>query len=95
MINVPVDRGAALRTAEKLLGQGKLEAAIAEYVRVVEEQPTDWNTANTLGDVYARAGQIDLAVEQFTRIADGLCLRGFLSKAGALYKKIIKLKPDD
>ena len=95
MITVPIDRAAALRNAEKLLRQGKLEAAIAEYARVVEDQPTDWNTANTLGDLYVRAGQISRAVEQFTRIADSLSLEGFLPKASALYKKIIKLQPDD
>jgi tetratricopeptide (TPR) repeat protein len=94
LITVPIDRTAALRNAEKLLRQGKLEAAIAEYVRVVEDQPGDWNTANILGDLYARAGQIDRAVEQFARIADGLSLEGFLPKAAALYKKIIKLQPD-
>src|SRR5581483_11606370 len=42
-----------------------------------------------------RAGQIDKAVEQFVRIADSLNEEGFLPKAAALYKKIIKLKPDD
>ena len=94
MITVPLDRTAALRNAEKLLRQGKLEAAIAEYARVLEDQPTDWNTANVLGDLYARAGQLDRAVEQFVRIADSLSLEGFLSKANALYKKIIKLQPD-
>ena len=62
-----IDRAATLRNAEKLLRQGKLDAAIAEYVRVVEEQPRDWNAANTLGDLYVRAGQIDKAVEQFSR----------------------------
>ena len=51
------DRAGTLRNAEKFLRQGKLEAAIAGYVRVVEEQPRDWNTANTLGDLYVRAGQ--------------------------------------
>lgn len=90
-----IDRAAALRNAEKLLRQGKLEAAIAEYVRVVEEQPDDWSTANTLGDLYVRAGQIDSAVQQFTRIADSLSSQGFVSKAGALYKKILKLQPED
>ena len=89
-----IDRAATLRNAEKLLRQGKLEPAIAEYLRVVEDQPRDWNTANTLGDLYVRAGQIDKAVEQFTRIADSLSDEGFLPKAGALYKKILKLKPD-
>ena len=60
-----IDRAATLRNAEKLIRQGKLDAAIAEYLRVVEDQPGDWNTANTLGDLYARAGQIDKAIEQF------------------------------
>jgi len=91
---VPIDRLAILRNAEKLLRQGKLEAAIAEYLRVVEEDPRDWNTANALGDLYARAGQTDKAVEQFMQIADSLNNEGGVAKAGAVYKKILKLKPD-
>ena len=88
----PIDRTATLRNAEKLLRQGKLLPAIEEYGRVVEDQPRDWNTANMLGDLYVRAGQVDKAVEQFTRIADSLSDEGFLPKAGALYKKVLKLK---
>ena len=89
-----IDRAATLRNAEKLLRQGKLDAAIAEYLLVVEDQPRDWNTANILGDLYVRAGQTDKAVDQFVRIADGLSEDGFLPKAIALYKKVLKLKPD-
>ena len=59
--SVPIDRAATLRNAEKLLRQGKLDPAIAEYLRIVEDQPGDWNTANTLGDLYVRAGQTDRA----------------------------------
>jgi tetratricopeptide (TPR) repeat protein len=92
---VAIDRAAVLRNAEKLLRQGKLDAALAEYLRVVEEQPGDWNTANTLGDLYLRAGQTDRAVQQFVRIADSLSADGFLPKAAALYKKILKIRPDD
>jgi tetratricopeptide (TPR) repeat protein len=92
---VPIDRAATLRNAEKLLRQGKLDAAIGEYVRVVEEQPRDWNTANMLGDLYVRARQVDKALAQFTRIADSLRDEGFLPKAGALYKKVLKLRPGD
>lgn len=90
-----IDRVATLRNAEKLLRQGKLDQAIGEYVRIVDDQPRDWNTANTLGDLYLRAGRIDEAVEQFTRIADGLSRDGFLPKAAALYKKVLKAKPND
>lgn len=91
---MPIDRAATLRNAEKLLRQGKLDLAITEYLRVVEDQPRDWNTGNILGDLYVRAGQVDKAVDQFIRIADSLSDAGFLPKAGALYKKVLKLKPD-
>jgi tetratricopeptide (TPR) repeat protein len=92
---VPIDRAATLRNAEKLLRQGKLEPAVLEYLKVVEEHPQDWATANTLGDLYVRVGQQDKAVEQFARIAANLGREGFLPKAGAVYKKILKLRPND
>ena len=90
-----IDRTTALRTAEKLLRQGKLDLAIAEYSRMVEEDPRDWNTANLLGDLYLRAGDSGKAVDQFARIADSLNAEGFHPKAAALYKKILKIRPDD
>jgi tetratricopeptide (TPR) repeat protein len=91
---LPIDRAVTLRNAEKLIRQGKLEAAIAEFVRIVEDQPQDWNAKNTLGDLYARAGQVDKAIDQFMEIADNLNDEGAVAKAGAIYKKVIKLKPD-
>ncbi|MEP6593804.1 MAG: hypothetical protein ABJC51_08930, partial [Acidobacteriota bacterium] len=67
---MPLDREETLKKAEKLLRQGRLDNAIAEYLRVVEDQPRDWNTANTLGDLYARASQPAKAVAQYARIAE-------------------------
>ena len=90
-----LDREDTLKKAEKLLRQGKLEAAIAEYVRVTEDQPRDWNTANTLGDLYVRANQPAKAVEQYARIAEHFVQDGFYPKAAALYKKILKITPGD
>lgn len=89
------DREDTLKKAEKLLRQGRLDAAIAEYVRVVEEHPRDWNTANALGDLYARGGQTDKAAAQYGRIADHMMREGFYPKAAALYKKLLKVNPDD
>ena len=91
----PFDREAALKAAEKALKLGKVDAAIAEYVKVVEAQPRDWNSANSLGDLYVRAKKIEKGLEQYTRIADHLAEEGFYSKALALFKKILKLKPDN
>jgi tetratricopeptide (TPR) repeat protein len=91
---VPIDRAATIRNAEKLIRQGKLPDAIAEYVRLVEDQPGDWNLQNSLGDLYARAGQVDKAIAQYGQIADSLNDEGAGAKAAAVYKKILKLKPD-
>ena len=90
-----LDREDTLKKAEKLLRQGRLDAAIAEYVRVTEDQPRDWNTANTLGDLYVRANQPTKAVGQYARIAEHFMQDGFYPKAAALYKKILKITPGD
>lgn len=92
---MPIDRTQALKNAEKLLRQGKLDGAIAEYVRVTEDQPRDWNARNALGDLYVRAGQPDKAVAQYMQIAEHLMHEGFNARAAALFKKILKIKPDD
>jgi tetratricopeptide (TPR) repeat protein len=91
---VEVDRKAALKNAEKFLRQGKLDAAIKEYVRLVEDQPKDWNSLNALGDLYIRAKDPNRAIEQYGRVADHLFEEGFLPKAAALYKKVLKVKSE-
>ena len=92
---MPIDREDTLKKAEKLLRQGRLDAAIAEYVRVVEDHPRDWLTANTLGDLYVRAGQTDKAAAQYSRVAEHFRDEGFYPKAAALFKKLLKINPED
>jgi tetratricopeptide (TPR) repeat protein len=91
---VAIDRDALLKQADKLLRQGKLDGAIAEYVRLVEDQPQDWNSINALGDLYVRAGRNDKAIEQYIRVADHQFSEGFFQKSAALYKKALKLEAD-
>ncbi len=90
---MPVDREAVVKRADEFVSQGKLDLAIAEYRALVEEQPSDLSAANTLGDLYARAGDIAGAVGQFMRLAESERLQGVMSKAAALYKKALKLDP--
>lgn len=89
------ERETSLRRAEKLLRQGRLDAAIEEYRRVIEAQPGDWNTTNLLGDLYVRAGQVERAAEQFNKVADHYASEGFLPKAIALYRKVLKIAPEN
>jgi len=92
---VVVDRDETLKKAEKLRKQGKFAAAIEEYVRLLEDYPDDWNSANALGDLYVKAGQADRAAEQFNRAADHLYGEGFFPRASAVYKKVLKVRSND
>jgi tetratricopeptide (TPR) repeat protein len=88
-----LNKSKVLRTAEKYVLQGKISAAIDEYRKVVDADPTDLTTINTLGDLYVRAGRIQDAIVNFSRIADSYRESGFTLKAIAMLKKISKLDP--
>ncbi len=88
-----LNKSKALRTAEKYVLQGKIPAAIDEYRKVVSADPGDLTTVNTLGDLYVRAGRIQDAISNFSRIADSYREGGFTLKAIAMLKKISKLDP--
>ncbi len=91
---MPIDRDAALREAEQLLRQGELDGAIEAYVRLVEDRPSDWSSINALGDLCLRAGDVERAITQFTRVADQFFSDGSLQKAAALYKKALRAQDD-
>ncbi len=82
------------QTAERYLAQGKIRAAINEYVYIVDNDPADYNTLNVLGDLYARVNDKDEAVNCFKRLAEHYNKQGFSQKAIAIYNKITRLKPD-
>jgi len=84
-----------LASAEKFVQQGKLQNAIAEYEKVVREDPKDLTVLNTIGDLYARVGQNEHAVHYFKKVGDQYAQNGFTVKAIAIYKKLSKLAPNN
>src|SRR2546423_10362627 len=88
-----LNKSKVLRAAEKYVLQGKLPAAIDEYRKVVDADPADLTTINTLGDLYVRAGKIQDAITNFSRIAASYREGGFTLKAIAMLKKISTLDP--
>jgi pilus assembly protein FimV len=82
-----------LGAAEKYVQQGKLQNAIAEYEKILKNDPKDLTVTNTVGDLYARLGENDKATEAFKTVGDAYAAQGFTVKGIAMYKKISKLKP--
>src|SRR5438477_12206503 len=88
-----IQRDKVIANAEKLVAKGKIDAAIKEYERILDDNPTDFNTLNRIGDLWVRINRNDEAVKVFTKIADHYSKDGFFLKAIAIYKKINKLDP--
>lgn len=88
------DKTKAMRNAERYLALGKIRSAINEYEQVVEFDPKDYGTKNTLGDMYRKNSQLKPAVECYTSVAEHYANQGFAQKAIAVYNKIAKIEPD-
>jgi len=88
-----LNKAKVLKSAEKYVLQGKISHAIAEYQKLIKEDPTDLPLVNTLGDLYVRIGNISEAVKCFTRLAESYDNGGFVVRAIAMYKKVSKIDP--
>jgi tetratricopeptide (TPR) repeat protein len=91
-----------------LLGEGKLEEALAEYGKALEIQPDDPDARNDLGLALFRNGQTDEAIAQYRRALEikpgdhaahynlGLAFfkKGELDEAIAQFQKALELRPD-
>src|SRR5271156_31042 len=82
-----------LSAAEKFVQQGKLQNAITEYEKILKSDSKDLTVLNTVGDLYARLGNNEKAVECFKSVGDAYASQGFTVKAIAMYKKLSKIKP--
>ncbi|HTZ47249.1 MAG TPA: tetratricopeptide repeat protein [Verrucomicrobiae bacterium] len=84
-----------VESAQKLLNQGKVAQAIAEYQQILKYEPRDQVTLMTIGELYIRQGETLQAIDYFERLAQLFVADGFLTKAIAVYKRIAKLAPEE
>jgi len=84
-----------VEAAQKLLNQGKVPQAIAEYQQILKFEPRDQVTLMTIGELYIRQGETFQAIDYFERLAQIFVGDGFLTKAIAVYKRIAKLAPEE
>ncbi len=86
-------RESLIASAEKSLQRGKVDLALKDYLKVLEETPSDINILNKVGDLQVRLGKNEESIPFFLRIAEHYAHDGFYVRAIAMYKKVNKLDP--
>src|SRR5512140_2129535 len=86
-------RDALLASAEKSLQRGKVDSALKDYLKILEEAPGDINILNKVGDLYTRLNRNEEAIPYLTRIAEHFARDGFFLRGIAIYKRINRLDP--
>jgi pilus assembly protein FimV len=86
-------RDALVASAEKSLAKGKVDSALKDYQKVLEEIPGDINILNKAGDLLTRLNRNEEAIPYFTKLAEHFARDGFFLRGIAIYKKINRLDP--
>src|SRR5262245_4945440 len=89
-----LDREGEIGQAERLLRQGKIDAAASLLDGLVKNAPRDLLLLNRCGDLLARTKQGARAIPFYEKLADQYAQGGFFPKAIAIYKKALKLDND-
>ena len=89
------NREKTLRKAERLLRKGRTQAAIAALSQVHEHEPRDWTSAISLGDLYVESGDVNKGIALYRDMGQQALDGGILPRAAAVYRKILRIHPDD
>ncbi len=79
--------------ARKFVDKGQIDKAVKEYLRIVHEDPKDVRVWLKIGDLYAKKGSKQEAIETYGKVARFYHEQGFFLKAVAVYKQILKIDP--
>lgn len=86
-----LDREKVLKEAQKYVEKKKYDRAIAEYQKIIQEDPNDARTLLKIGDLQARLQAYPEAVATYDRVGQYYSSQGFALKAIAVYKQIREL----
>jgi len=92
--NVIQEQSKIQAAADRLFSQKKYQKALNEYLKLTKVIPDDLVLLNKIGDVYSKIKDFQNAFKYFERVASHHASTGFLPKAIAVYKKILKLDPE-
>ena len=90
-----VDRNKLIASAQKYIQKGQFRKAIKDYEALVAAYPDDIRVLLKIGDLQAREGLTADAMKTYNEVADYYVAHGFFLKAVAVYKQLLRVKPDD
>ncbi len=88
-----VSKDKIIKKAEKFLKSGKLAQAAEQYQILVDDNPSDINNLNKLGDIYIKMNKNAEGIGCYRKIAEHYAREGFILKAIAIYKKSTNADP--
>jgi tetratricopeptide (TPR) repeat protein len=85
---VAIDREKVQANAQKFVDKKKYDKAIAELLKITQEEPNDARTLLKIGDLYSKVPDFPNAIATYERVAKLYAQQGFALKAIAVYKQI-------
>jgi len=82
-----------LKNAEKYTKKGHYEKAINEYHKLTQDDFGEMSLNNTIGDLLIRARNIQEAIVEYEKAGKYYEEKGFIPRALAIYKKILRYDP--
>ncbi|HEV8322475.1 MAG TPA: tetratricopeptide repeat protein [Myxococcota bacterium] len=82
-----------LQSAQKLVQKGQYDKAIKELQVLVKEDPKDVRVWLKIGDLHAKRGAAEDAIQTYLKVAEFYGEQGFHLKAIAVYRQILSIDP--
>ena len=88
-----IDRQKVAEVAQKYTAKNQFDKAIAEYQRILAEDPNDVRVLLKVGDLQVRMNARTQAIETYSKVAGTYDQQGLHLKAVAVYKQILQIDP--
>ena len=89
-----LDKSAVQGNAQKYAAQGKIAEAITEWKKLADLSPNDGAPYNAIGDLHLKKNASTEAIEAYFKAATAFRSGGVALKAIAVFKKILKIDPN-
>jgi pilus assembly protein FimV len=89
-----INKNKILKNAAKHTKKGHYLKAVNEYRKLTQEDYGDNSINNTIGDLLFRAKHYAEAIQEYEKAGEYYERKGFIPKALAIYKKILRQDPD-